>query len=378
VRVLMVCPSYQPQRVACGVGDYTARLAEEIAAQGEDVSVLCSTAYEGAAGGLVRVRPEVDRWSLRVARDVVERGMRERDVLHVQYTPVLYGPRSGFRLVTALARLRRVPTVVTFHTLTGASRWSAAWAVVLLASARVSIAANAEVEDVVRRRAPRLARRLRAIHIGANLEPHGPADTERARGRALLGVPSTTPLLVHFGLLYPGKGVETLLDALARLHADQPAARLALIGDTPPEHASYRQGLERFARARGVGDAVIWTGRRSDRDASAMLAAADVFVVPYDDGASRRRGSLLAGLVHGLPIVSTTPSADAGAFRDGEPLALVPPRDPAALAARVAALLAAPEERRRLGLAARALAKGFAWPAIADETRRAYADAVAS
>jgi glycosyltransferase involved in cell wall biosynthesis len=372
----MVCPSYQPQPIACGVGDYTVRLAEELARQGEDMQVLCSTAYRGGDGGAVRVIPDVERWTLGVARDVLRLRMRTRAVLHLQYTPVLYGPHAGFRLVTALARLRRarVPTVVTFHTLTGGSRWSPLWAVLLLASASASIAANAEVEGMVRRRLPALARRLRTIAIGSNVEPAGTAGD--GSGRRLVGVLPAAPLLVHFGLIYPGKGLETLLHAFETLRRRHPTARLVLVGDTPPESEAYRAVLQRMIPQNGMG-AVTWAGRRSEREVSSILAAADLFVAPYDDGASTRRGSLLAAVAHGLAIVTTTPALASADFRDGDTVAIVPPRNPDALAARLDTLLATPEACARLRAGARGLAARFAWPRIAEDTRQVYERAVA-
>src|SRR5439155_1400567 len=108
--------------------------------------------------------------------------------------------------------------------------------------------------------------------------------------------------------------------------------------------------------ARHVAAAVTWTGRRTDEDVSRILAAADVFVAPFDGGASIRRGSLMAGLAHGLPVVSTSPAAPSAYLRDADNVALVPPRDAAALAARLAALLASSAERARLAQGARKLA----------------------
>jgi glycosyltransferase involved in cell wall biosynthesis len=55
----------------------------------------------------------------------------------------------------------------------------------------------------------------------------------------------------------------------------------------------------------------------------------------------------------------------------------VPPRDPAALAARLAVLLASPAQRARLAEGARKLAARVAWPAIAEETRAVYRRVVA-
>jgi glycosyltransferase involved in cell wall biosynthesis len=100
-------------------------------------------------------------------------------------------------------------------------------------------------------------------------------------------------------------------------------------------------------------------------------------VAPFDAGASIRRGSLMAGLAHALPVVSTVSPVASAYLRDGDNLALVPPRDPAALAARLAVLLASPAQRARLAEGARKLAARVAWPAIAEETRAVYRRVVA-
>jgi glycosyltransferase involved in cell wall biosynthesis len=99
---------------------------------------------------------------------------------------------------------------------------------------------------------------------------------------------------------------------------------------------------------------------------------ADLFVAPFDAGASMRRGSLLAGLAHGLPVVSTSAALTSSYLRDGDNIALVPPRDPAALAARIAKLLKSRAQRARLAKGARKLAERLAWSSIAEETRAVY------
>ena len=70
----MVCPSYPPQEITCGVGDYTRCLAEALAARGEAVTVVASAAWRGPARCGVTVLPILDAaapWWRVVAGDVV-------------------------------------------------------------------------------------------------------------------------------------------------------------------------------------------------------------------------------------------------------------------------------------------------------------------
>jgi glycosyltransferase involved in cell wall biosynthesis len=358
MRVLIACPSYPPQDITCGVGDYTRCLAEALARQGEQVTVVASAAWRGPARGGVTVLPILDGpapWWRVVAADVV----------NLQYAPDLYRDRRR-----ALRATLSIPTVVTFHTLLDATVGSRAVAFWLLTSARHVVAANEEVSGMVRRRLPWVARRLTEIPIGSNIAIAPPDDPVATR--ASLGVSPRAPLLAHFGLVYPGKGMETLLEALAILKSTHPEARLVVVGDTRESERAYRSDLEALAVRLGIARAVTWTGRREEKEVSRILAVADVFVAPFDGGASIRRGSLMAGFAHGLPVVSTSSRVASSYLRDGDNVALVAPRDPAGLAARVAALLGSSAQRARLAEGARKLAARVAWPTIAEETRAVY------
>ena len=102
----MVCPSYPPQDVTCGVGDYTRCLAEELVRQGEDVVVLTSDRYRGETNGPVTVLPLVRDWTIGEALRLTSSAMSPPvDLIHLQYTPDLYGQGLGFKLLPLLARI---------------------------------------------------------------------------------------------------------------------------------------------------------------------------------------------------------------------------------------------------------------------------------
>jgi glycosyltransferase involved in cell wall biosynthesis len=120
----------------------------------------------------------------------------------------------------------------------------------------------------------------------------------------------------------------------------------------------------------------MWTGYTPQEEVSANLLASDICVLPYRDGASFRRGSFMAALVHGLPIVTTVPnvqhSPSLPSLQDGENVLLVPSDDAAALAEAIARLAEAPELRQRLGQGAKEMSKAFGWDRIAEKTLEVY------
>ena len=118
---------------------------------------------------------------------------------------------------------------------------------------------------------------------------------------------------------------------------------------------------------------VRWTGKVDADRVSRILQATDLYVVPYDAGVSIRRGTLMAGLAHGLPVVSTESWLDSAYLRNGDNISLVPPRDPEALAGRIVDLSCDPSHSARLALGAREIARRFTWPEIARATRGFFA-----
>jgi glycosyltransferase involved in cell wall biosynthesis len=96
----------------------------------------------------------------------------------------------------------------------------------------------------------------------------------------------------------------------------------------------------------------------------------DVYCAPFDEGASTRRGSLLAGLQHGLPTVSTVGRRTDQALRaeHESALLLAPDDEPQAFAACVVQLATNPPLRREVGRAAEAFFETtFSWPVIANQ-----------
>ena len=147
---------------------------------------------------------------------------------------------------------------------------------------------------------------------------------------------------------------------------------LLMIGGAWPGADAYYQGLQSRCQGTGVVKNVVWLGHCERARVATLLEASDIYVVPYDDGISTRRGTLLAGLVHNLPVVSTYPSRRSGRFRDGENVMLVPPGDPIALARAIGMLIASPNLRQKIRSGARALAAEFSWTHIAADTVAVY------
>jgi glycosyltransferase involved in cell wall biosynthesis len=152
--------------------------------------------------------------------------------------------------------------------------------------------------------------------------------------------------LLFVGRLRLRKGVEVLLHALAALRARGIAARLAIAGD-----GEHRAAVERALADLDLGGAVELLGRCDAARIARLLAGARALVVP-----SIYEGMplvVLEAMAAGVPVVASSVSGIPEVVVDGETGWLVPPEDPAALAAALAVALEDPAEAARRGAAGR-------------------------
>jgi polysaccharide biosynthesis protein PslF len=219
---------------------------------------------------------------------------------------------------------------------------------------------------------------LRLIPIGSNVHPCLAEGYDRSAWRSHLGIAANETLLCYFGFLNDSKGGETLIRTLAELVQRGQDVRLLMVGgqvgDSDPTNLAYLQRVRALCVDLGVSERVLWTGYTGAQEVSANFASADICMLPYRDGASFRRGSFMAALAHGLPIISTAPTVTLESLVHGENILLVPPDNHTAAADAAESLMASPEMRLRLRQGALALAGHFSWGGIAVQTAQLYAE----
>jgi glycosyltransferase involved in cell wall biosynthesis len=130
--------------------------------------------------------------------------------------------------------------------------------------------------------------------------------------------------------------------------------------------------LHELSRSAGAAERVIWAGYSEGELASLYLQAADICVLPFNDGVGLNNSSFAVAAAHGLPIVTTRGESLEAPFIDGENVRLCRPNDSVALAAIIAELIRSPETRKRLAAGARQLAENcFSWDRVIDSTLEA-------
>jgi glycosyltransferase involved in cell wall biosynthesis len=356
----IITSEYPPQ--PGGVSDYTQLVAEGLAQEGDEVHVWCpgsageSTSAQGVHvhANLGRVTPE----DLKGIGEQLDRFPAPRHIL-VQYVPHGYGCRS-MNVPFCLWLWRRAKKhgdTVEFMVHEAFLGFEGSWrqygaalvhrlmTIILLRAATRAWFSDPQWE---RRWKPyAFGRRVpfQWLPVPSNIRVVGnETRTQAVRGRYVSEGGGL--LMGHFGT-YGAPVLSVLEPIVLQIAREMPAQKLLLMGRGSQEFQKHL--LERHP---GFQKTLFATGPLNPDDLSGHIAACDLLIQPFPDGASTRRTSLMVGLSHAKPIVTTSSAATERVWMDFVPVGLTPSGDADAFVQELRELLDDPQERARMSQAA--------------------------
>jgi glycosyltransferase involved in cell wall biosynthesis len=202
--------------------------------------------------------------------------------------------------------------------------------------------------------------------------PHGAPDRPFGRSAVFkrkFGF-ADRQVLMTFGLLSPGKGIEAVIAALPAIIADHPRALYCIVGATHPnliarEGEAYRERLHALATSLGVEDHVHWRDAFvENNELLDLIEAADIYVTPYPGAGQSTSGTLAYAVALGKAVVSTRYVHAEELLADDHGV-LVPFSDSGAIAAGIGALLDDPQELLALQQRAYKRGRSMVWSVFA-------------
>ncbi len=357
-----------------GVEQFVVQLAHSLAATGVEVSIFggaCESRAPVSATVDVHTSRYIDRaWLRRIplvrrqyaatklierlsfdagAAGAIRRG--EYDIVHI-HKPF------DFPLASWLRRRANARIVYSSHGrdfFAGDRRFVRDVAVITACSAYNA----AEVRE-------RYGHESRIIYNGVDTDHFRPVTRDTV-WRASLGI-GDAPLALWVGRLERWKGTIDAVRALALMRAD---AHLVIVGDGPE-----RTRLTDASVALGIPERVHLVGSQSHDTLRTMYASSDV--VLGTSFANETFGMALAeASACARPVIATAFGGFPEVVQHERTGLLVPPRDPAALAAAIEWIVAHPDEARGFGTAGRAfVCDRFAWPVVTERVLAAYREAL--
>ncbi|BCA60571.1 glycosyltransferase family 4 protein [Sphingomonas sp. HMP6] len=325
---------------------------------------------------VTRSIPDQDRMAYLDAARVIEASGAQAIWLQHEYG--IFGGAAGEHILALLDRVS-IPVIVTLHTIL-----------------EKPSADQRRVMDGLLRRCARvivMAERGREIlervygASGRNIVmiPHGVPDRDFVDPNSLKGRFGweERKVVLTFGLLAPGKGIEVMIEALPAIVAQNPNVLYAVLGATHPnlvkhEGEKYRDGLKALAVELGVDANIEFIDAFLEHDELIdYLQAADIYATPYLNPAQITSGTLSYAVGVGKAVVSTPYVHATEILGDGHGV-LVDFGDSAAFAREINALLGS--DRNRIRLSERAYARGrtMIWPRLAEVAMREIVQMVAA
>ena len=305
------------------------------------------------------------------SQDRAVEAVQAHDVAVVQHEYGIYGGQDGEEVLDFVVQLD-LPTVVILHTIlkspTPRQRMileaivdQSDSTVVLSRSALSRLASAYDVDQ----------RKLLFI-------PHGAA--QGLSGPRLKS--GTRPLVMTWGLIGPGKGLETSIEAFAALGDIRPLPRYVILGNTHPKvYASqgdaYLLGLKAGASTLRLDGVVEFDGRHLDLDSLVVaIREADIILIPYESTDQVTSGVLVEAVAAGKPVISTAFPHAIEMLSTGAGT-VVPHSDADAMSHALRNVLTNPKVATRMADVARSLAPELLWPAVAAKYEAVFWDLVA-
>jgi len=364
--------------------NHALHISELLAECGHDVHVLCGKGSISATRQGIVVHPVMDDWTWS-SLPTLTRCLRESrpDVVFLLYLGWIYRfqPMITFLPTICKTVLPGVPCITQFEAIDTSLRRQSILSQCLRMGMKVW-AGRKNVHSVygtllrdsacvIALSSPhraRLVREYQDVQEKSFVIPPPPLirfcsdepSTVRRETRAAIGASESDFVLIYWGFIYPGKGIETLLQALAIVLCRDANVRLVLVGGSldismSASSSDYLRLIQQLPETLSIAERLTWTGQfQWDSDiGSRYLHAGDACVLPFDFGLTLNNSSLAAASMHGLPVLSTElQEGHDEALQHGRNIYLCRPRDPEMLAEAILALKedALLRERLRTGV----------------------------
>jgi glycosyltransferase involved in cell wall biosynthesis len=307
IKRIALLGNFLPRR--CGIATFTTDIYRALESRFPDMTVDVWAMNDGAnrydySDAVVGSIDADDPESYRAAAREIEAS--DPDILWIQHEFGIFGGSAGDYLLPLLERMT-CPVAATLHTILSKPDVDQRRVMDALIARCQSLIVMAEE-----------GRRILIDTYGADPEtvsviPHGIPDrpfgpTEPMKER--LGLTGYEVILT-FGLLSKGKGIETMIEAMPAIVARFPKTLYVVLGATHPhtvahEGESYRDQLKDQADALGVGENIRWVDSFVETsEVLDYLEAADIYATPYLNPAQITSGTLAYAVGLGKPVIST-------------------------------------------------------------------------
>ena len=368
IRVCMISGSYPPIQDGVGIGAQI--LLRKINSQDEDITVFLLTSQE--VQGEELVYPIIRKWnwfSLPLIIKFIK--LYKPNIIHIQYPTVKYGrhPMINFLPLFLKLLMKDIRIIASIHEYVGytvlgrlriypLAKWSD-W--IITADERN----RRELEQ-------RFGKKVRCIPMGNQiyLEPNKNYIRQHKRKKEIF-------VFSYWGFIRKNKGVDVLLTAFSRVVrlSKQRKVKLIILANLSNKD-KYHQVLNRLIREKELDEWVEVLGYQPKELLTNYLLQSDCCVLPFTDGVTERRGTFIAAMQLGIPVITTRGKfLPEGLVNKGNVM-LVQPNDAKMLSRVMLEIMHDDRLRDKLSRNCKIWGQRFSWDAIVQKLIETYKEVV--
>lgn len=278
--IVLITGSFPPD--FCGVGDYTKKIFEALSLKNNfEIKIFHKSNWRL-------------KYLLKYFNELIE---KKSKIYHIQYPTEGYGYSLVPLFLLLLLRISGKKTITTIHELSSRNRLAYIYTQFLIFFSTRSIVSNS-LELKHARKFIFNKKKVSLIPIASNIKKSLFANVEFDKRNVDLA---------YFGHFRPIKGIESFIDAVSIVRQN---FNVQLIGQILPKYSYYFKEVEKKAKELKIN--II--ADKDENEVSDLLANVKIIYLPFPDGISSRRGTLLASIKNGCVVIST--KSNIGEFND--------------------------------------------------------------
>ena len=268
MKLLMISGSFPP--VTCGVGDYTEKLINALSHFDIEIELMANIDFSISQ-------------TLKIIKKI---NSINPNIIHIQY------PAEGFGygILPQILSLT-YKTIITLHEVSQFHLIRKLWLVPFTFRSDLVFSTKYEL-DYLKKIFPWFKNKSFVIPIGSNISPSNSSNKNEHKNKSEI---------IYFGLIRPKKGIEKVLELARLLKEHNSTYTIKIIGKTFRDNSEYFDNLINSSNDLPVN----WSINLSEKEVEMEINNHLFAYLPFPDGASERRGSLLALLTSNLLVFTT-------------------------------------------------------------------------
>lgn len=301
MRILIITGSFPPMN--CGVGDYTIRLAEEMASNLSNKIVVLTTNGVFKDAYSFKVMPEFSTWSIfESLKYIAILKNFKPDIVHIQFPT--QGYKTGFLpfFIPLINFIFRVRTLLTWHEVYSLKFLPLVFFKSIF-SQSIIITREKYLTYINKLfRIFLLKKKFLYIPVASNITPVNLSENSFKEIKSFYQKKQSR-LLVFFGFIYPNKGIEQIFSI-----ADPSKDQIVIAGNFG-SNIDYNNNIHKFALSKPWREKVLITGYLPATEISKLLRVADAIILPFRKGVTgggESNGSVHAACASGSFVITTS------------------------------------------------------------------------